>query len=53
MVGLGEEWHVVREAYRRITRVYERANMLATLGNVDRWRREAVALLQLKREGGA
>jgi demethylmenaquinone methyltransferase/2-methoxy-6-polyprenyl-1,4-benzoquinol methylase len=43
-VGLGEEWHVVREAYRRITRVYERANMLATLGNVDRWRREAVAL---------
>jgi demethylmenaquinone methyltransferase/2-methoxy-6-polyprenyl-1,4-benzoquinol methylase len=43
-VGLGTEWHVVREAYRRITRVYERANMLATLGNVDRWRREAVAL---------
>jgi Methylase involved in ubiquinone/menaquinone biosynthesis len=43
-VGLGAEWHVVREAYRRITRVYERANMLATLGNVDRWRREAVTL---------
>lgn len=43
-MGLGEEWHVVREAYRRITRVYERANMLATLGNVDRWRREAVTL---------
>ena len=43
-MGLGEEWHVVREAYRRITRVYERANMLATFGNVDRWRREAVAL---------
>ena len=36
-MGLGTEWHVVREAYRRITRVYERANMLATLGNVDRW----------------
>jgi len=43
-VGLGREWHVVREAYRRITRVYEKANMLVTLGNVDRWRREAVSL---------
>jgi len=43
-VGLGKQWHVVREAYRKITKVYERANMLATLGNVDRWRREAVAL---------
>jgi SAM-dependent methyltransferase len=43
-VGLGAEWHIVREAYRRITRVYERANILATLGNVNRWRREAVAL---------
>ena len=43
-MGLGKEWHVVREAYKKITKVYERANMLATLGNVDRWRREAVAL---------
>jgi demethylmenaquinone methyltransferase/2-methoxy-6-polyprenyl-1,4-benzoquinol methylase len=43
-VGLGAEWHKVREAYRRIAQVYERANMLITLGNVDRWRREAVDL---------
>ncbi len=43
-MGLGKQWHVVREAYRKITKVYERANMLATLGNVDRWRKEAVAL---------
>ena len=43
-MGLGAEWHKVREAYRRIAQVYERANMLITLGNVDRWRREAVDL---------
>jgi Methylase involved in ubiquinone/menaquinone biosynthesis len=43
-VGLGDAWHVVREAYRKIVKVYERANLFATLGGVDRWRREAIAL---------
>ncbi|MEM0483074.1 MAG: methyltransferase domain-containing protein, partial [Pyrobaculum sp.] len=43
-MGLGGNWRVVQEAYKRIATVYERANMLATLGNVDRWRREAVSL---------
>ncbi|ACB40405.1 Methyltransferase type 11 [Pyrobaculum neutrophilum V24Sta] len=43
-VGLGQSWHYVREAYRRIWRAYERANLVATLGGVDRWRREAVSL---------
>ncbi len=43
-MGLRGEWRVVQEAYRKIAEVYERANKVATLGNVDKWRREAVTL---------
>lgn len=32
------------EAYKKIWKAYERANFIATLGNVDRWREEAVSL---------
>jgi demethylmenaquinone methyltransferase/2-methoxy-6-polyprenyl-1,4-benzoquinol methylase len=35
----------LRGAYERIARIYERANVAVTLGFVDRWRREAVALM--------
>ncbi|AFA38692.1 methyltransferase domain-containing protein [Pyrobaculum sp.] len=43
-MGLGERWYEIREAYRKIVDVYERANKIVTLGNVDRWRREALSL---------
>ncbi|MGC9050329.1 class I SAM-dependent methyltransferase [Pyrobaculum sp.] len=43
-MGLRGEWRAVQEAYRKIAEMYERANKVATLGNVDRWRREAVTL---------
>ncbi|AAL64122.1 class I SAM-dependent methyltransferase [Pyrobaculum aerophilum] len=43
-MGLGGNWRTVQEAYRKIAVVYEKANMLATLGNVDRWRKEAISL---------
>lgn len=43
-MGLRNEWRHVQVAYRKIVEVYERANNVATFGNVDRWRREAVSL---------
>jgi len=43
-VGLGSSWRVVYESYRKIVEFYERANLLVTFGNVDRWRREAINL---------
>lgn len=44
-MGLGYRWQDVKEAYRKIAEVYERANKVATFGQVDKWRREAVRLL--------
>lgn len=49
MTGLGERWRRVYPAYHKIADVYERMNMAMTWGNVDRWRRQAAALL----DGGA
>lgn len=43
-MGLGSSWRVVYESYRKIVEFYERANLLVTFGNVDRWRREAINL---------
>ncbi|MEM1518679.1 MAG: class I SAM-dependent methyltransferase [Pyrobaculum sp.] len=43
-MGLGGRWQTVREAYRKIAEVYERANKIVTFGQVDKWRREALRL---------
>lgn len=43
-MGLGSSWRVVYESYKKIVKFYERANLLVTFGNVDRWRREAIGL---------